>query len=618
MRILLHSNAPNVSTGYGVQARQLLPQMAEDGHEVACSATYGQQGSMGAWTHPLYPRHTIPLYPGGYEVNGNDIIHNHALDWFGGDEHGGLLITLLDVWAMRNPLLRDFKVAAWCPVDHDPVPPDVLAFFDRSNAIPIAMSRFGERLLFDAGLDPIYIPLSVDTRDYKPTRVIGEGEVTATGRQIIGAPDNAFVVGMVAMNKGWARDRKGFNEAFRAFAIFRRRHPDAILYLHTEQHGAAEGIDLIRLLKAAGVPESAVRWVSQYDYRRGVPAPIMAAIYSGMDVLLSPSHGEGFCVPLIEAQACGTPVIASNFSAQIELASPEYGAAGWLVNGQPEWDPAQKAGYICPSITAIVDALEEAYRADLPAMAEKAVEFAAQYDCRRVYENYWRPFLASLEPQPVEPKPVMGDVAVIVPALRESNMERFFDSFHATNDGTAQAIVMEYGAPTRTYAENVNLALKETEASFVCIVGDDCEFLPGWIEEARKVSHLGDVIGTNDSEPGRTRNLDVAAGRHADHFFVRRSYIDEVGASLDGPGTLMPECYKHWWTDREVIELAKTRGVFVMAPESRIVHHHPGYDGNEAARKADPVYMKAVESAEADRMMFQSRLPLIQMQRVGR
>jgi hypothetical protein len=63
------------------------------------------------------------------------------------------------VWCLVNPLLADFNIAAWCPVDHFPVPPDVLKFFHRTDAVPIAMSRYGERLLFDAGLDPVYIPL---------------------------------------------------------------------------------------------------------------------------------------------------------------------------------------------------------------------------------------------------------------------------------------------------------------------------------------------------------------------------------------------------------------------------------------------------------------------------
>src|SRR5687767_8502194 len=111
-KILVHSNAPFVSTGYGVQARYLLERLHDDGHDVAQSCTYGLQGSVMPWSH-----RSIRLYPTGYEVNGNDIIHNHALHHFGGDELAGWIVTLLDIWCLNpNPRLRDFNVAAWTPV----------------------------------------------------------------------------------------------------------------------------------------------------------------------------------------------------------------------------------------------------------------------------------------------------------------------------------------------------------------------------------------------------------------------------------------------------------------------------------------------------------------------
>jgi hypothetical protein len=73
----------------------------------------------------------------------------------------------------------------------------------------------------------------------------------------------------------------------------------------------------------------------------------------------------------------------------------------------------------------------------------------------------------------------------------------------------------------------------------------------------------------------------------------------------------MPECYRHWYTDKEVIELAKARGVFAPCLDSVIIHHHPGYDGREDAREADPVYMAAVESSEQDRKTWMGRAPII-------
>jgi glycosyltransferase involved in cell wall biosynthesis len=616
MRFLIHGNAPHVKTGYGVQVAQLVERLQADGHDVAVSCSYGQQGGTATWRG-------VQLYPCGYEINGNDVIHHHAHHWFGGDPAGGWIITLIDVWALQNPLLADFNVAAWVPVDHFPAPPGVIDFFKRTGATPVTMSRFGERLLFDVGLDPVYVPLSVDTTVMKPTPSIA-GQ---SAREFLDIPPDAFVVGMVAMNKGWARDRKGFNEAFRAFGAFWQSHPEAVLYLHSEKFGAAEGMNLVELLQHASVPPHAVRWVDQYAYRMGVPAEMMAATYTAMDVLLAPSHGEGFCVPLIEAQACGTPVIATDATAQ-----PELVGAGWLVGGQPEWDPAQHASYVCPSVTDIIGALESAYAADREAMTDNAVAFANRYDSDIVFDGFWRPLIDSLAPVDLDvpyPRPPMDRVDVIVPAMRPENMERVRSSFDATNDGTAQLVVVVDADSTipdpylrlpssgTTYAQKVNAGVAVSNADWVFIAADDVEFTPGWIEAARKLSEQFDVIGTNDTA-GAVKHPDIAAGQHADHFFVRRAYIDELGASLDGPGVLAPTAYKHWFTDKEIIGLARARRVFTPCLDSVVVHHHPGYDGREDRRHADPVYMTAVNAADADAKTFHDRAPLIGMQRAGR
>lgn len=619
MRFLIISNGPHVGTGYGVQAGHLATRLKRLGHDVAVACTYGQEARIGSWTTP--DGDEIRLYPRGYEANAsNDVIHSHALHFFDGDPLGGWIIPILDVWALINPRLSEFNVAAWAPVDHFPVPTAVRDFFHKSGATCISMSRFGERQFLEAGIDNTYIPLAVDTNRYKPTyKVIVAGE-EVDARTLYKLPRDAFVVGMVAMNKGWAKDRKGFNEAFRAFGAFWKQHQNAVLFIHSEQFGAAEGQNLVELAMHSGIPEHALVWTDQYAYRLGFPPEMMAAVYTAMDVLLAPSHGEGFCVPLIEAQACSTPVIVTDFSSQ-----PELVGAGWTVTGQPEWDAAQHASFVCPLISDVYDKLELAYQTlntegKAEELGRQAVSFAAQYDADKLFDEYWVPFLRTLEPQTVVDKAPMERVDVIVPLIRDGNGRRLVDSFDKTNDGTATLLVGQHGTddPLYTYAENVNRVYQRSDADWVCIVGDDVEFTAGWIDEARKLSTRFDVIGTNDSEPGRVRNPDVAAGRHADHFLMRRSYIEEDGASLDGPGVIMPECYEHWYTDKEVIALARARGVFAMASECRIIHHHPGFDGDEDARRADPIYMKAVDSSETDRKTFLSRAPLIEGHRVSR
>jgi glycosyltransferase involved in cell wall biosynthesis len=111
-----------------------------------------------------------------------------------------------------------------------------------------------------------------------------------------------------------------------------------------------------------------------------------------MDVLLAPTLGEGFGITVIDAQACGVPVIVSDFSAQ-----PELVGHGWKVRGQPLWDATQDAWFQTPSVAGIVDALNESYQQRTNKPSKVARGFVVDnYDADKVYSNMWRPFLASL------------------------------------------------------------------------------------------------------------------------------------------------------------------------------------------------------------------------------
>jgi glycosyltransferase involved in cell wall biosynthesis len=651
MKFLIHGNAPTVATGYGIQIAQLVDQLQQDGHEPACSSTYGIQGGVTSWPAPSGG--SVRVYGCGYDTNSNDRVHMHAGHWFGGEP--GWIIVVTDVWAIKNPLLAEFNTAAWVPIDHYTSvgpQPNVMEFFERTKAVPLAMSRFGENLLMRAGLDPVYIPLSVNTEQYHPTPVLSNG---MTGRELMDVPEDAFVVGMVAMNKGWARDRKGFNEAFWAFSMFEREHPDAYLYVHADAPGGAEGIDLRALAVHSGIPPHKIIFAggpNQYGYYLTYTPEMMAATYTAFDVLLAPSHGEGFCVPIIEAFACGTPVIATDFSAQSELVGEvddqgrwhECGR-GWFVAAQPEWDPAHLALYKVPLISSVIEKLDEAYEADRASMVGPCMDFAATYDTKHVYETYWKPFIAELEhgpdvlPLDREPMPEKNAVAVLCPIYkRTENIPELVRSFQ-THTGLGEATLyliadeglvdlerdglpgsrVEELARTRgeSCAQGWNSGYEQTTEPWVLLIGDDVRFHDGWLDQVRKLSADYDVIGTNDTTNG-VKNRKVANGSHSDHSFVRRSYVEKYGASLDGPGSLACEDYHHWYVDMELIKLAKARGVFTPCLDSIVEHLHPGYDGDEDARRADPTYMKAVEHQVEDAETFKERLPLIEMARTAR
>jgi glycosyltransferase involved in cell wall biosynthesis len=203
-------------------------------------------------------------------------------------------------------------------------------------------------------------------------------------------PD-AFVVMMNSANKGRTPPRKCWGENLLAFSVFAQSRPDAILYLHTDSSAALGGVDLPRLVRSCGIKADQVRIVDQYLYRTNIPQTALAALYSSANVLLATSAGEGFGIPVIEAQACGLPVIVSNFSAQ-----PELVGDGWIIDGQPLWDPNQDSWFFTPTIHRIIEALEQAYERERGVLSTAAMEFAKDYEADAVFAKYWRPIMERL------------------------------------------------------------------------------------------------------------------------------------------------------------------------------------------------------------------------------
>jgi glycosyltransferase involved in cell wall biosynthesis len=376
LKLLWHSNAPWSPTGYGQQTALFAPLLA-DRYEMALSANYGLDGSPIKWEG-------VPVLPGLSGDWGNAYLPQHAERFFG-SRRGGLVITLCDVWPLDPEMTRSMNVASWCPVDHVPAPPKILEFLLRSEAVPIAMSRFGERAL--GRLDPLYVPHAVDTRTFKPQNVETVREHSF--------PPGAFVVGMVAANKG-RPSRKSFSQALTAFARLAAQHENAYLYLHTvldPNHSAGENLG--ELISALGIDDSRVRTADQYTLvYNPYSAQDMAKIYSAMDVLLNPSYGEGFGIPIIEAQACGVPVIVTDITSM-----PELVGAGWTVGHQPYWT-ALGAWQAVPEIDDIHGALEECYKLSPSRrlkLATEARRFAMRYDVRRVWKQHWLPTLRIVE-----------------------------------------------------------------------------------------------------------------------------------------------------------------------------------------------------------------------------
>lgn len=384
------SNAPHTNTGYGTQSRQLLPRIVADGHKIAVQANYGLEATTTDWNG-------IPMYPRGYDQWCNDMVAPAFRDWTRRwPDHTHLIMGLFDAWVMSAPILSDPEIPVlwWTPIDHMPIPPRVRQVISQPNWMPVAMSRFGERMMQEVGLEPYYAPHAIDSSLYqhRPTVVVNDENLT--GRTIMGFPEDGseFIVASFDANKG-IPSRKAWGERALAMAVFMERHKDAWWYLHTERTAAFGGVDFEHLLRTAGVDVNRVKFVNQWALRMGIPDEAMAALYSAADVVLMPSMGEGFGLCALESQSTGARVILTDCTAQTELCGPD----SYLIPGQPWYDAPQGAFWTTPDVRKIVDALDDAYsrRGSGPSKANR--RFAQQWEADKIYREHWRPILLDVQ-----------------------------------------------------------------------------------------------------------------------------------------------------------------------------------------------------------------------------
>lgn len=149
-----------------------------------------------------------------------------------------------------------------------------------------------------------------------------------------------------------------------------------------------------------------------------------------------------------------------------------------------------------------------------------------------------------------------------------------------------------------TFPNKCQHAYLNTAEPWLLLVGDDVTFHAGWWQAAKTVADGHALISTNDCG-----NPYVATGDLAIHPIIRRSWVDESGASWDGPGHVVHEGYPHGWCDWEWTTKAQADGVFVYAPDCVVEHLHPVWQRS----RWDDVYLSGHRGNQAGAELFQRR-----------
>ena len=368
--LLWHSAAPWDVSGYGQQTALVVRDLVRRGLSIELSVPGGE----GRWFEG------IRCWDGG-SLGSDDLTRNVARS-FGG--RPGRAVAFIDYVRLAKGRLGSVDLLYWYPFNFDP-PPPVAVHYLRSGPHRVAsLSKWGSQALAAVGVSAIHLPCATDTGLFRPIT----GDERKAMRQDVGIPEDAFVVGVVAVNSEWETNRKSLPEVLLAFGRFREHHGDAFLFMHSDVSGETHnGFRLAAVADSLDIPIGSVVAPSEVQIRNGIRTEDMPLVYGMFDVLLAPSAGEGFGLPVIEAQACGVPVIATDFTSLTELVG-----SGWLVGGQRRWSHYGMSWLLTPSVDELVARLEHAYQ-ERRYPCPRAIDFAANFAVERVVDRHWMPLI---------------------------------------------------------------------------------------------------------------------------------------------------------------------------------------------------------------------------------
>ena len=139
-----------------------------------------------------------------------------------------------------------------------------------------------------------------------------------------------FVVGFNGRNQ----NRKNIPGLLRAFKKFNTKCPNSKLLLMTEIDSPHAVNQLRYIIDRMGLGTHIII-PQNFGPKGNVSDEQMAMYYNCMDVYCSLAMAEGFGLPILEAMACGVPVVHTNYSAPVELIENSQGGllvdvGGWI------------------------------------------------------------------------------------------------------------------------------------------------------------------------------------------------------------------------------------------------------------------------------------------------
>lgn len=274
-----------------------------------------------------------------------DIIHAYFLPMAGFvGAYSGKYLKVPSIVSIRG---NDIERAAFDPGKFS----HVMYALQNANAVTTNASELAKKAKAFIDREIHLIPNGIDTGHFKP---VGRNEVLA---EALGVENRTSkVVGFV----GELREKKGLATLLSGYAQTNKKIPSTLLIVGEIREGEDKKLfDEFQLSN----PEN------QIIVTGHVPHKDLPAYYSLMDVFIHPSLRDGMPNAVLEAMACGVPVIATPVGGVLDVL--EDGVNGWTI-------PVNDAEHLAKVTEKLLNDPEQRARLSKKAREKIEAEFTLQ------------------------------------------------------------------------------------------------------------------------------------------------------------------------------------------------------------------------------------------------
>ena len=343
-RVLFVSEASYLNTGYATYSREVIARLQATGkYDIAEFSVYGtvdhkDRGSIPWKNYPNMPEAGSPEQNEAYKSDGGNQFGKWRFERVCVDFKPDIVCTIRDWWMdafIQHSPLRKYFNWIWMPtVDASPQNEEWIDSFATADTV-LTYSDWAVDVLKE------HSP-SINVKRSAPPSASEEFKPVAdknAHKAQMGVNPDWKIIGTVMRNQR----RKLFPELFEAFGKYLKETGEKNTYLYCHTSYPDNGWDLPKHLIDSEVMSrvlftyvcgncdkvsfshfadtvqpcaSCGQFASKLtSVSAGASRNVLAGIYNLFDVYIQPASSEGFGIPIVEAAACGVPVMATDYSA---------------------------------------------------------------------------------------------------------------------------------------------------------------------------------------------------------------------------------------------------------------------------------------------------------------